>query len=127
MGKALRDAKGRFCRAWKADRSMEFFDVNGKRSMRNLAIFVALIVASATVIYKTLQGTLTIGFFDDYLLFGGGVFGLGKISDDQTKRSQINADAAPPIVPQSVTTVNNPGGTTNVAGDAVTKPSRATK
>lgn len=95
----------------------KFFEVNGVPAMRNATIFITIIISSLIVIYLTIKCEIGWEVFTAYLCAGGGVYSFGKWSDDRTKRSQIEADAAPDI---STTTVNQPD-VVNVAGDIKTK------
>jgi len=92
----------------------EFFQVDGEYAMRNLTVFITIIVASAVVSYMALMATLTEGIFIGYLLAGGGVYSFGKWQDDKTKRSEIDADVAPATVISDNTQVQTETGNINV-------------
>lgn len=94
--------------------------------MRNLTIFITINIASVVVLYMACLKTLTGEIFASYLLAGAGVYSFGKWQDDKTRRSKIDAEADPAIVPQSVTTINQPDKM-NLGGDATIKPTRKNK
>lgn len=98
----------------------EFLEVDGVFAMRNLTILITIVIGSIIVLELACVGELTGEIFAIYMLSGGGVYGFGKWQDEKTKRGQIDAEAEPAIVPQSVTTINQPDSV-NVAGDAKIK------
>lgn len=100
-------------------RSIEFFEVNKILAMRNLTVFISVLVGSVVVVCTAVNKTLTGEIFGVYMLSCGGIYGFGKWQDEKSKRSQIEADADPATVPQNVTTINQPAAV-NVSGDATT-------
>ncbi len=90
-------------------RWVQFLEVNGELSTRNLTVLITITVASVIVLWlafmKDDKGAtqLSEGIFAAYLLAGGGVYGVGKWQDDKTKRFAI--DSTPQPAP--VTTVQN--------------------
>jgi hypothetical protein len=78
-------------------RGKEFFEVKGVYSMRNLTIF--LTIANGCLLLDTLALLGKIApsvFFECYsalLLAGGGVYGIGKLQDEKTNRTQIENQA----------------------------------
>jgi len=92
-------------------RWVEFFQVRGEFAMRNLTVFITIIVASLVVLYlgirvnKDSETRLSDEIFISYLLAGGGVYSFGKWQDDKTKRSEIDATTTQPT--PSVT-INQP-------------------
>lgn len=71
----------------------EFFQVNGEYAMRNLTIFITIVIASFVVVFLALTDNLSESIFTAYLLAGGGVYGFGKWQDDKTARAQIDSKA----------------------------------
>lgn len=106
-------------------RSIEFFEAGDKGllAIRNLTIFIGLLVGSVVVIAMAFFRTLTEGIFAIYMLSCGGVYGFGKWQDESTARNKANALAEPDV---TTTTINQPDKV-NVAGDAVTKTVRKKK
>lgn len=93
----------------------DFFKVNGEYAMRNLTVFVTMVVASWIVIYLAIMGTLTEWMFAAYLAAGGGIYSYGKKQDEQTARSQINVDSEPaPITIPDAKNVAVKGGKVTV-------------
>lgn len=92
----------------KSCRWIEFFEVKGVLAMRNLTVFISIVVGSVAVIYITLAGDMTYEIFGVYLFAGGGVYSFGKWQDDKTRRSEIDAAAEPPKNTIN-TTINQPG------------------
>lgn len=93
-----------------ADRSVrEFLEVKGEYAIRNLTVFITIVVASLVVLYLAIcvnsagETRLPAEMFIAYLLAGGGVYQFGKWQDEKTQRFQI--DSTPPPAP--VTTVQN--------------------
>ena len=84
----------------------DFFKVGGEYSQRNLTVFISMMVGSAVNIYMALNGTLTGEIFIGYMFAGGGVYGVGKLSDDKTARSRIELDKPSPALPTPSTTIN---------------------
>lgn len=68
-------------------RLVEFFEVNGSLSMRNLTVFITIVVASVIVLYLAFTGNLSSEMFASYLLAGGGVYGFGKWQEEKTTRA----------------------------------------
>lgn len=104
-------------------RFAEFFEVQKVFAMRNLTIFITICVGSVVVVFMAVMDTLTGEIYAAYMLAGGGVYSFGKWQDDKTRRSAIEADAEPAIVPQSVTTINQPDAV-NVQGEVKTTRKR---
>lgn len=100
----------------------EFFQVDGEYAMRNLTVFITIVVASFVVVYLAIMATLTEGIFIGYLLAGGGVYSFGKWQDDKTKRSEIDAEVAPATIISDHTKVQTETGNINV--DTVKKKGR---
>lgn len=69
-------------------RTAEFFEVDGLFAMRNLTIFITIVVASFVVIYLAFIDKLPSEMFFSYLLAGGGVYSFGKWQDSKTSRSK---------------------------------------
>lgn len=67
----------------------DFFKVNGEFAMRNLTIFITIVVSSFAIIWLSVTGYLTADIFTAYLLSGGGVYSFGKWQDDKTKRYKL--------------------------------------
>lgn len=81
-------------------RFVEFFEVKGVLAMRNLTIFITILVSSLAIMWLTVSKQLTWEIFLGYLSAGGGVYSFGKWQDDKTRRTEINnqtddTDAAP--------------------------------
>lgn len=70
-------------------RFIEFFEVKGVLSMRNLTIFITILVASVVVLYLAFTKQITWEIFLGYLGAGGGVYSYGKYQDDKTRRSEF--------------------------------------
>lgn len=93
----------------------EFFEVKGSLSMRNLTVFITIMVASAVVLYLGFrinnagETRLTSEIFMAYMLAGGGVYGFGKWQDAKTDRAEVIASSDNPHQPsvQNVT-INQP-------------------
>jgi len=79
----------------KEHRWKEFFQVNGEYSMRNLTVFITIIVGSLVVLWCAHDASISAELFAVYLLAGGGVYSFGKWQDDKTRRSEIEVDATP--------------------------------
>lgn len=99
-------------------RFTELFEAGdkGQLSMRNLTIFVGLVVGSFIVMLMTLLQTLTSEIFAVYMFSCGGVYTLGKYSDDRTSRYRMESESDRPA-PVTNTTINQPA-VANVAGDS---------
>lgn len=73
-------------------RWVEFFQVNGEYSMRNLTVFITIIVGSVVILWCAHDASISYELFAVYLLAGGGVYGVGKWQDDKTKRAEMKAE-----------------------------------
>lgn len=96
-------------------RSIEFFE-GGERgflAMRNLTVFISMLVGSVVVVLLAARGTLSPEIFGMYLLAGAGVYSFGKWQDEKSIRSKIDSTTEPDI---TNTTINQPDKV-NVAGD----------
>lgn len=95
-------------------RFAEFFEVNRSYSMRNLTVFITIIVASVIVLYLAArvnnagETRLSAEMFIAYLLAGGGVYSFGKWQDDRTKRTEIDAASDQPPASAASVTINQP-------------------
>lgn len=99
------------------NRSIEFFEAGDKGllSIRNLTIFVGLLVGSVIVIYMAFAKTLTGEIYGVYMFSCGGVYGFGKWQDERSTRFKMDADSDRPR-PDIRTTINQPG-VANISGD----------
>lgn len=70
------------------NRFKEFFEVQGVYSMRNLTVFIGVVVGSIVVIYLAILEDLTDTLFGLYMAATGGVYSWGKYQDEKTKRCQ---------------------------------------
>lgn len=85
----------------------EFFEVNGVPAMRNLTVFIGVVVGSIVVTGLMLMDKLTGEIFAIYMFATGGVYSFGKWQDDKTRRSEIESTIDP--VPITNNTINQPG------------------
>lgn len=67
-------------------RWVEFFEVDGVFAMRNLTIFITIVVSSFIVVYLAAFKRLPTEMLTAYLLAGGGIYSFGKWQDEKTKR-----------------------------------------
>lgn len=67
-------------------RLAEFFEVDGVLAMRNLTVFITIVVGSIAVLTMASYGKLTVEIFAPYMLAGGGVYSFGKWQDSKTQR-----------------------------------------
>jgi hypothetical protein len=67
--------------------------------MRNLTVILTILNAIVLLDYLAvtghIDGSILLECFGSVLLAGGGVYGIGKLSDDKTRRFEINSDPAP--------------------------------
>lgn len=98
----------------------EFFEAGDKGlfSIRNLTIFIGLVVGSFIVLLMTMLQTLTGDIFGVYMFSCGGVYSWGKWQDERTSRFRMDAESDRPA-PVTNTTINQPAGITNVTKDGV--------
>ncbi len=101
----------------------DFFKVKGEYAIRNLTVFITIVVASLVICYLAIrvndkgETRLQAEMFIAYLLAGGGVYQFGKWQDSKTERTEmLTAPDAPPVT----TTINQPTNV-NVAGDVTPK------
>lgn len=71
-------------------RLMQMLEVRGEISIRNVTVFVGLMVSSAIVSYLTWRGDLTETIFGLWLSFIGSIYGVGKYRDSKENIAQIN-------------------------------------
>jgi hypothetical protein len=101
----------------------DMFKVNGEVTIRNVTIFITIVIGSGVIIGMALAETLTEGIFAIYMLSGAQVYSFGKWQDESTARSKVDATAAPDV---NTTTINQPDKV-NVAGNAINKPTKGKK
>lgn len=95
-----------------------FFEVNGIPAMRNLTVFITIMVTSVGIIYMTMLNTITDTIFASYLLAGGGVYAFGKLRDSKENIAETEQNKPAPTVISDNTKVET------VSGDINIKPKR---
>lgn len=79
----------------------KFFETDGEPNSKNLTVLLSMVVGSVVILYTAYHDRLSYEMFGLYLFAGGGIYGMGKIQEEATKRKQISSDAPP----QNPTTV----------------------
>lgn len=95
----------------------EFFEIepHGMLAIRNLTIFVGLVVGSFVVLLMAILQTLTAEEFGVYMFSCGGVYSFGKWQDERSTRFRMDTESDRPA-PVTNNTINQPA-VANVGGD----------